>query len=100
MGRRGLAAQFVHPVGSMRTLPLRLSVPKVDRGRRVAAALGLALAFGLAPAQACPNCDPGREARADVWSDGFFLRNLATAVLPFVVIGAVCASVQKIGRRP
>jgi len=52
-----------------------------------------------APALACPSCAPGLQARAEVWSDGF-LRNLATAALPFVVVGAVCARLQKVGRRP
>jgi hypothetical protein len=61
--------------------------------------MGFALACSVAPARACPNCAAGREARAAVWSDGF-VRNLATAVLPFVVIGAVCARLHDVGRRP
>lgn len=61
--------------------------------------LALGAALAPAPAHACPNCAVGREARAEFFGDDF-LRNLATAALPFVIIGAVCARVQRVRRRP
>jgi hypothetical protein len=57
-----------------------------------------ALALPL-PALACPDCALGREARRSVWSDDF-AHHLAVALLPFVVIGAICAHVEARGRRP
>jgi hypothetical protein len=51
------------------------------------------------PAGACPNCVVGREARARVWSDAFAPR-LAVAVLPFLLIGAICLRVEGLGRPP
>ena len=67
------------------------------RTRHVTAAAA-ALFFSVAPALACPSCPPGREARSEVWSDGF-ARNLATAIVPFLLIGAVALRAEAIGRR-
>ena len=49
------------------------------------------------PAGACPDCTVGREARAQLWSDGFGL-NLLLALVPFLVIGAVSLWANRIGR--
>jgi hypothetical protein len=44
-------------------------------------------------ASACPNCALGRQARADVWSYDFTW-NLAVALLPFLVVGAICSRLE------
>jgi hypothetical protein len=64
-------------------------------------ALSLALVFlaSLAltpPAEACPDCAVGREARSLVWTEDF-ARNLLLAVVPFLLIGAVSALANRIG---
>ena len=51
-----------------------------------------------APALACPSCPEGQKARSEVWNDDF-ATNLAVAALPFIVIGAVAARADGIGRR-
>lgn len=48
-------------------------------------------------ASACPSCPSALVTRAQIFDEGFF-RNLAVAVLPFLLIGAVCVRVQEIGR--
>jgi hypothetical protein len=48
---------------------------------------------------ACPNCALGREARALICQADFG-PNLLAVVLPFLVIGAVCAQVEKAGLAP
>jgi hypothetical protein len=50
-----------------------------------------------APAAACPSCAAGQAARREVWADGFCY-NLAAALLPFVLVGAVSARLHRIGR--
>jgi hypothetical protein len=69
--------------------------------RRTVAALLIAAALAcFAPsARACPGCEAASLARSEIFADGF-LRNLAVALLPFVIIGAVCLRVQNLGRRP
>jgi hypothetical protein len=53
-------------------------------------------AWMLAPsAGACPSCAEGLRAREAVAQNDFG-RNLATAALPFLIIGAVCARVHRI----
>lgn len=42
----------------------------------------------------CPSCPAGREARSEVWNDQFGA-HLVAALLPFLVIGAICARVEK-----
>jgi hypothetical protein len=59
--------------------------------------LGAALALTRTVA-ACPNCAEGVLARQAVLQEHFG-RNFACAVLPFVVIGAICAGVERMGRR-
>ena len=57
--------------------------------------------LALAPSRtvaACPNCAEGVLAREAVLQEDFG-RNFAYAVLPFFIIGAVCAGVERIGRR-
>ena len=49
------------------------------------------------PAAACPRCAEGMLARAAVLREDFG-RNFAFSVLPFLIIGAVCARVEGIGR--
>jgi hypothetical protein len=56
-----------------------------------------ALTLTVAPALACPRCAVGQEARRQVWQDDFF-PHLAAAVLPFVIIGAICARLHALGR--
>ncbi len=58
----------------------------------VAAAL-----ISSAEAQACPDCEAGRRARASVF-DQDFGRNLAVAVAPFAVIAALSVAVHRLGR--
>lgn len=41
-------------------------------------------------ARACPDCDLGRVARNQFWSDGFAV-NLAVALAPFLLIAALAA---------
>lgn len=62
----------------------------------MAAASMAALAL-TAPASACPGCALGQEARREVWRDDFF-PHLAVAVLPFIIIGAICARLHTLGR--
>jgi hypothetical protein len=69
------------------------------RPRRIGNVCALWLAIAVAPllaapAQGCPDCALGREARREAWADDFALELLATA-LPFVVIGAVCVRVER-----
>lgn len=71
---------------------------RCNRERPMAHVLMLALALQVAPAAACPYCVEGRQARSEVLSEGFAF-NLAACALPFLVIGAVCARAEKIGRR-
>jgi hypothetical protein len=59
------------------------------------------LAGGLAlpsSAGACPSCPIGNQARSEVWNQDFGF-NVFVALLPFLVIGAICARVEAIGRR-
>jgi hypothetical protein len=65
------------------------------RMARVASAAGVMLT--VAPAVACPRCVVGQEARRQVWQDDF-LPHLAVAVLPFIIIGAICARLHALGR--
>jgi hypothetical protein len=48
-------------------------------------------------AQACPSCAIGVQARAEVWNDAFESR-LVVALLPFLIIGAICFGAERIGR--
>jgi hypothetical protein len=71
--------------------------------RRVASVfvllLGAAVAIMAAqPAYACPSCATGVQARAEVWDDEFEW-NLFTALIPFLVIGAICLRAERV-RRP
>ena len=40
-------------------------------------------------AHACPSCATGEQARSEVWTDGV-AANVGIALLPFVIIGAIC----------
>jgi hypothetical protein len=51
----------------------------------------------VTPARACPSCPAGRQARSEVWNDDFGF-NLLVALLPFLVVGAICARAEAIGR--
>ncbi len=55
-------------------------------------ALGLA-----APATACPGCDPGKLARAQVLNDNFLV-NLLIALAPFAVMTGVSLWANRVGR--
>jgi hypothetical protein len=48
--------------------------------------------------EACPNCEAGRQARSEVWSDDFGF-NLSVTLLPFLVIGAICLHAESMGRK-
>lgn len=74
---------------------------RTHASRRALAALLIAIAVACfaPPARACPGCEAARVARSEIFGAGFF-RNLAVAVLPFVIIGAVCLRLQNLGRRP
>jgi hypothetical protein len=74
---------------------------RTNASRRALASLLIAAALAcFAPAaHACPGCEAASLARSEIFDDGFF-RNLAVALLPFVIIGAVCVRVQNLGRRP
>lgn len=50
------------------------------------------------PAAACPDCAEGRQARADVYGADF-TRQLMILLVPFLLIGAVCSRVERIGKR-
>ena len=66
--------------------------------RSVVAVLSMGATLSLAaPAAACPNCAVGRQARNEVWSDDFG-RNMVVALLPFIVIGAICVRADRVGR--
>jgi hypothetical protein len=74
---------------------------------RVGAALRAAwmssvFALALLPlsrtAAACPNCAEGVLARRAVLQEDFG-RNFVYAALPFLIIGAVCAGAERLGRR-
>ena len=56
-----------------------------------------ALGAVVSPAQACPKCEAGIEARGQVL-DTQFGANLFWTVLPFLLIGLVCMAVNAIGR--
>ena len=52
--------------------------------------------LGLLPsaAFACPDCWPGKEARALVVSDHFW-QNLGIALLPFIIVAAVTWAIHR-----
>jgi hypothetical protein len=72
--------------------------PHVTCVRAIVIVFALLAGWAVSPVLACPNCAVGREARSEVWDDQF-ARNLAYALLPFVVIGLVSLQVDAIGRR-
>lgn len=59
----------------------------------LACAVFVAVLFA-APALACPNCAVGIQARTEVWNGDFWF-NLLVAVMPFLVIAAVCTYVEQ-----
>jgi len=68
------------------------------RSRVLALGLAVCATVAVAPAAlACPDCAVGRQARTEVWNDDFAF-NLFVALLPFLMIGAVCLRVEAIGR--
>jgi hypothetical protein len=70
----------------------------MHRARRAAGLLALTAAVAFAsPARACPDCAAGQQARREVWRDDFAFY-LSVAVLPFLLIGAVCARIEAMGR--
>jgi len=70
--------------------------------RRWIGAASVAMVFVVLGASttagACPRCADGQAARREVIADGFS-RNLATSLLPFLIVGAVSAGTHAIGRR-
>jgi hypothetical protein len=91
--------------GKPPVLPQRIcSMPSEcsdSSGRRLLGAVSVAVFFVVlaasTPAAACPGCADGQAARREVIADGF-LRNLATSLLPFLIVGAVSAGTHAIGR--
>jgi hypothetical protein len=60
--------------------------------------LAVSVALEVHPAAAaCPSCEPGRQARSEVWNEDFGT-NLLVAALPFLVIAGICLRVEAIGR--
>ncbi|MEY4576431.1 MAG: hypothetical protein RL701_1134 [Pseudomonadota bacterium] len=51
-----------------------------------------------AAAKACPDCAIGRQARSAVFYGEDFAANLTIALLPFVIIGAICMWAEARGR--
>jgi hypothetical protein len=49
------------------------------------------------PAEACPSCAAGREARGQVMGDDFGF-HLFAATLPFLAIGTICVVIERVGR--
>jgi hypothetical protein len=68
----------------------------VGRALRLAMALLASLAFAW-PVRACPKCAAGRDARAQIWTDDFGI-NLFLALVPFLIVGAVSARANRIGK--
>jgi hypothetical protein len=64
----------------------------------VASVMGVLCLLGAnAAGAACPRCAEGQAARQAVYGEGFS-RNLATVLLPFLIVGAVSAAVHGLGR--
>jgi hypothetical protein len=77
---------------------MSLGSPHVAIMRAVVSTVVLAATVVLtAPADACPNCALGRQARAQVWNESFGL-NLIVALLPFLLVAVICLCAEKIGR--
>jgi hypothetical protein len=63
---------------------------------------GLVLLSGIlltAEVAACPNCSPGKQARAEIWRDDFAWR-VSAALLPFLLVGVVCLRAESMDRLP
>ena len=69
--------------------------PHSKSGRAAGVAVVIAAALGSAPALACPRCAAGEEARRAVVAEGFS-RNVAAAVLPFLIVGAVSSMLHRV----
>lgn len=65
--------------------------------RKLPALTIAALSSIAAPAAACPGCEPGRQARAELWRDDF-AHKLAVASFPFAIVLAASAYAEGIGR--
>jgi hypothetical protein len=65
--------------------------------RAAAPAAALGTLARTTPAAACPDCAVGKQARSEVWGHDFGF-NLFVALLPFVIIGAICARAEAVGR--
>jgi hypothetical protein len=93
---RDRADPGAHKPGGARSRTPRAAA--VCRTAGASLAVVAALSAG-GPAEACPSCPVGRQARSEVWNCDFE-QNLFYALLPFLVIGAVCLGVERIGRKP
>jgi hypothetical protein len=49
-------------------------------------------------AHACPNCAAGVQARREVWGEDFAF-HLLVALLPFLIIGAICVRLEVAGAK-
>jgi hypothetical protein len=68
--------------------------------RSALGASGAAAAIVLAnagDAGACPRCATGQEARRAVWRDEF-VDHFAVTLTPFLIIGAISARLNRLGR--
>lgn len=74
----------------------RRASPLAERARLTVTSLVFVI-ITAAPAAACPDCAEGRQARADVYGADF-TRQLMILLVPFLLIGAVCSRVERIGR--
>ena len=77
------------------SLQQRVSSSFAWRGSAWAALLAM-VSIGATRASACPDCAPGRAARAQVWADEF-LANLAFTLAPFVVLVVVTMLISRSG---
>jgi hypothetical protein len=89
------AAEEIQRIVPRTTVVRALSVAFL-RALVVCAALIATVAMSSA-VEACPSCAAGLQARSEVWNSDFAF-NLFVAVLPFLVIGAICGRVEAIGR--
>jgi hypothetical protein len=67
-------------------------------GRALAPIMGLLAGLDAQLARACPDCDVGRVARNQFWSDGF-AANLAIALAPFLFIAALAVLGERLARQ-
>jgi hypothetical protein len=72
----------------------RPRLPRMGLSGCLALVAALLVTLGtVMPAVGCPNCEVGRQAKAEVWDDDFAY-HLCAALLPFLVVGCVCTRIE------